>query len=288
MQTTLNNIDIRLLRIFKAIAESGGIAAAETTLNISRPAISTALSDLETRLGLNLASRGRGGFALTDEGEAVYAATLQLLTSLDTFGTHVNALHAQLRGSLNIGITDNLVTHEAMKITHALTELKREGDAVEINITMAPPAEIRKQVRAGALHVGVIPNPGNQAHFNYRALYEETTLLYCAAGRPVTAENVAHYDAVRSSQPASAALQDMESQLNHTATATDREGVAFLILTGRYIGFLPDHFAKRWVMEGRMQAVDPQRWTASTHYAVITRSDAQPNRIVERFLAHVD
>ena len=57
--TNLAEADLRLLRIFIAIAESGGLAAAELRLNISRSVISRHLKDLETRLGVRLCERGR-------------------------------------------------------------------------------------------------------------------------------------------------------------------------------------------------------------------------------------
>ena len=75
--------DIRLLRIFRTVVESGGFSAAEVELNISVSAISIAVADLEKRLGMKLCQRGRAGFALTDEGGEVYQAVLQLLASLE-------------------------------------------------------------------------------------------------------------------------------------------------------------------------------------------------------------
>ena len=64
----VQDVDLRLLRIFVTIVESGGLSAAESRLNIGRSTISTHLSDLEIRLGLKLCKRGRSGFELTDAG----------------------------------------------------------------------------------------------------------------------------------------------------------------------------------------------------------------------------
>ncbi|KFC50427.1 LysR family transcriptional regulator, partial [Halomonas sp. SUBG004] len=59
----MSDYDIRLVRIFlKTVVECGGFTAAETTLGISRSAISQHMSDLESRLGFSLCQRGRGGF----------------------------------------------------------------------------------------------------------------------------------------------------------------------------------------------------------------------------------
>ena len=153
----LSDIDLRLLRIYKTVVEAGGFAAAEVGLNISRAAISMAMSDLETRLGLRLCQRGRAGFSVTESGQRVYEAILQLFASIEGFRTQVNALHDQLKGDLNIGIADNLVTLPHMKITDALRQLKLKATDIGINISMMAPNEIEKAVLDGRLHVGAIP-----------------------------------------------------------------------------------------------------------------------------------
>ena len=130
-----------------------GVPAAESVLGIGRSAISQQMSDLEQRLGLRLCQRGRAGFALTEEGREVYQSSMQLLAALETFRTEVNGLHQHLRGELNIGLTDNLVTLPHMRITHALSRLKERGPDVQINIRMTPPSEVEQGVLDGRLHV---------------------------------------------------------------------------------------------------------------------------------------
>ncbi|MDU1797383.1 MAG: HTH-type transcriptional activator BauR, partial [Pseudomonas aeruginosa] len=85
----VSDFDIRLLRIFKTIVECGSFSAAESTLGLSRSAISLHMGDLEKRLGMRLCQRGRAGFALTDEGREVYRATQTLLAALEGFRAEV-------------------------------------------------------------------------------------------------------------------------------------------------------------------------------------------------------
>src|SRR5688572_26233314 len=81
----LSDMDLRLLKVFKSVADCGGMAAAELELNIGSSTVSRHVKDLETRLGLVLCRRGRAGFALTAEGQRVYNETLRLLASVDAF-----------------------------------------------------------------------------------------------------------------------------------------------------------------------------------------------------------
>ena len=75
----LSDMDLRLLRVFRSVVECGGMAAAGLELNIGVSTVSRHIKDLEIRLGLTLCRRGRAGFALSDEGQQIYAETLRLL-----------------------------------------------------------------------------------------------------------------------------------------------------------------------------------------------------------------
>lgn len=288
----VSDFDLRLIRVFKAVVESGGFTAAEAVLGIGRSAISIHMGDLEARTGLKLCQRGRSGFALTQEGREVYRAGLQLLTAMESFRTEVNALHRHLRGELNIGITDNLVSLPHMRITHALAALKEAGPEVRINIHMVPPSEVEVEVMDGHLHVGVVPTIGPLAGLDYRPLYSETARLYCGEGHSlfrrddatITDEDIAAAEAVLPSFALPPDGQRRHESLQGTATATDREGIAFLVLTGQYIGYLPEHFAARWVAEGRLRALRPDEWHYQVDYSTITRRGRRPHLVLETFL----
>ncbi|REG79533.1 LysR family transcriptional regulator [Marinomonas pollencensis] len=295
-QGQVSDADLRILRIFKTVVECGGFSAAEVDLNISRAAISIAISDLEVRLGFRLCQRGRSGFSLTNEGSQVYDYTLQLLSSLEDFRTHINALHQHLKGELNIGITDNLVTLPHTRITRALAALKDKGPQVTINIRMIPPTEVERGVLDGRLHVGIVPDLKILSGLEYRPLYEERSFLYCSDTHPLFHEDekkirkadLKDFDAVL---PAYAQTPDTKAQhqpLTSSATATDREGISFLILTGRYIGFLPDHVAASWVRDGRMRAILPNECHYITQFSAITRKGARANLVLETFIEQLD
>ncbi|WP_334313340.1 LysR family transcriptional regulator [Psychrosphaera algicola] len=88
----LSEYDLRLLRIFVAVVEHNGFAAAANTLGITRSTISIHMSNLETRMKLTLCLRGRGGFSLTEDGQVIYRAVMDLFESFDGFSLLVNSL----------------------------------------------------------------------------------------------------------------------------------------------------------------------------------------------------
>jgi len=292
----LGDSHIRLLRVFKVVIESGGFAAAEVELNISRPAISLAISELESLLNMRLCHRGRSGFSITEQGQHVYQSALQLLNSLATFKSQINAINTELVGDFNIGITDNLVTNPQMRITRSLSALKHRAPEVIINIRMMPPNDIETAILDGDLHFGVVPNLRTLPGINYQALYKEKSLLYCSEKHPlfnqdldrISDQALSQYDAVVPNYPQAAEIKQQQKILKATATSTDREGIAFLILTGRFVGFLPKHFAERWVAQDKIRAIEAHSRSFDTHFCAITSKGARSNLILEAYIEELD
>ncbi|WP_375058173.1 LysR family transcriptional regulator [Zobellella sp. DQSA1] len=288
----VTDFDLRLLRLFKVVAECGSFSAAESALGVTRSAVSLQMSDLEKRLGMRLCQRGRAGFALTDEGREVLRAGEVLLSAVENFRAEINQINRQLRGELNIGIVNNLVTQPHMEITRALKALRECSDEIRVNISMSTPGEIERGLFDGRLHVGAIPLTTPLSGLDYRLLYEERSSLYCSrehplfhAGAEPDDDTLGSVDAVVPGYRMTAEAMGLHQLLNCTATASDREGIAFLILTGSYIGYLPDHYATNWVAKGQMMPLCPERLFFDSKLAVVTRKGRRPNLILESFLA---
>lgn len=288
----VTDIDLRLLRIFKMVVDCGGFSAAEASLNISGAAISIAMSDLETRLGCRLCQRGRSGFAVTQEGKKVYESTKKVLLALDEFRSEINAIHSHLEGELNVGMTDNLVTLPHMCISNTISNLKAREPNVRIHLRMMPPDDIEVDVLEGQLQVGVVPSMRPLPGCDYYPLYQEEFLLYCGSNHPffnqefdsLAPEDVERLDAVSPAYTEKTDSSNSYEKLNASATASDREGIAVLILSGSYIGYLPTHFADQWVKAGRMKPLLPNHFSFATKYSAIVRKSSYPSRLLQAFI----
>jgi DNA-binding transcriptional LysR family regulator len=157
---------------------------------------------------------------------------------------------------------------------------------------MIPPKDIELEVLDGRLHIGAVPELRPLTGLNYLPLYDELSCLYCSSEHPLFAIPEQELDRKLLSQQAAVlpayaqtvAVKEFMRDLKPAASSTDREGIAFLILTGQYIGYLPTHYAQRWVLEGRMRALLPEELNYSTAYAIITRKGARSNLVVKTFI----
>lgn len=128
-----------------------------------------------------------------------------------------------------------------------------------------------------------------------RLLYDEPSYLYCAAGHPLFTEHddtlnvadLAQYAAISPCYPLPPEARQVHDALTLRASTSDREGAAFLILTGRFIGFLPEHVAAQWVTAGKMRVLHAATQRYCIPFVLITRHDRRPNRVVDAFLSFV-
>ena len=287
----VSDFDLKLLRVFKTVAECGSFSAAESLLGITRSAISLHMSDLEKRLGMRLCQRGRAGFSLTDEGREILRLSDTLLASMESFRQQVNQLNRQLRGEFSIALINNLVTTPQMQITDALAEMRRRAPEVRINLSMSTPADIERGLLDGRIQVGALPLTVPLSGLDYQPLYTERSSLYCSHTHPLFGSaslpddaQLQALDAVAPGSRMTAETIGLHQRFNCSASASDREGIAFLILTGQFVGFLPDHYANHWVARGMMRALAPQRFCFDSRIALVTRKGRRPNAILELFL----
>ncbi|MFH7352582.1 LysR family transcriptional regulator, partial [Acinetobacter bereziniae] len=282
----VTDFDIKLLKIFKTVCDCHSFTAAESILGISRSAISLHMSDLENRLGIRLCQRGRAGFALTDEGREVLQYIEMLTASIEDFRAKINQMHNQLKGEFNIGIINNLVTMQSAYITKSLAQLAEENSEVVINISMSTLSDIECRVLDNRLHAGAIPLVSPLSGLDYFHLYQENSFLYCGENHPlfnhtgkINPKDLKQWNTVLPNYAISPEAMKLHQLLNCSATASDREGIAFLILTGKFIGFLPDHYARKWVVDGFMKPIMQNVMHYSTPICLITHKGKNVNII---------
>ena len=287
----LSDMDLRLLQVFKSVVECGGMAAAELELNIGTSTVSRHMKDLETRLGLTLCRRGRAGFALTPEGQRVYEETLRLLASVRSFRDGIDDIHARMGGQLAVAVFDKTASNPAARIGEAIAAFGRQAPEVELQLHVGPINAIERGVIDGSYQVGIIPAHRSSQSLVYTDLFGETMLLYCGAGHPIFGADHAglDWDAVRAYPFAGLGYHSPNMELSHrarfarAATGFDQESIATLILSGRYLGFLPDHYAEDFERRGRMQAVRPELLRYECRFVGLVRRSPAPSRAAQAF-----
>lgn len=289
----VGDVDLRLLRVFKAVADCGGMAAAELELDIAMSTISRHVKDLELRLGLVLCRRGRAGFALTPEGERVYAATEHLLDATNAFRGSLHDIHQRMGGELHVALFEKTASNPLAHVAEAVGRFRALAPTVALHLHVGTIALIERGVIDGKYHLGVIPEHRRSESLHYDELFDETMLLYAGRGHPwfddERRDARRSWAALRTQPLAGLGFHSPNLKLTHarrlerSATASDQEAVATLVLSGAFVGFLPAHYAEPFVAAGRMRAVAPKVLYYRCRFSCIRRHGATHSRVAATF-----
>lgn len=278
----VSDIDLRLLRIFVAVVESGGYSLAGARLNAAESTISSHMTELEHRLGMRLCERGRSGFKLTKDGEEVYQATRELLADVARYRDRLATLKPALGGTLNIGLPDATLSNTESRLVEAFAAYHKASPGIALDIQMLNPRDLERKVVEGALHLAIAPEHRRVAGLAYIPLFIERNYLYCARAHPLFTRDdatITQFDLDAADRISRGYLERFDeaffSKPASGATVAQIEAAALLILTGLFIGFLPDHYARPWILDGQLRAIKPDHIVYSAHFNIITRRKAE-------------
>ena len=264
----VHDVDLRLLRIFVAIVECGGLAAAESRLNIGRSTISSHLSDLEVRLGLKLCKRGRSGFELTEPGRVTYQASLELLQQCEAFASTVASSKDELTGRVTIATIDTMVSDPRCGVARVISALKAKGNNIQFDINVCEAREVETSVVNGRSLVGLGVSRHHLRGLDYYPLHNETNFLYCGKGHPLfdcksseVTKLLESAEVITSNYMRDKEVRNDGLNYQNSATAYHDEGIAHLILSGEFIGYLPEHYANYWVDKGLFKSILPEKYS---------------------------
>ncbi|WP_281647792.1 LysR family transcriptional regulator [Parendozoicomonas sp. Alg238-R29] len=281
-----------MLRIFVTIVNCSGFSAAQSVLNIGQSTISEYVSRLETRMGTRLCYRGRGGFRLTEAGEKVFESAQRLLSSVESFRQEVSVLTGDIQGELRLGLIDNTITNEEFPILSILKEFQEIHPNVHIHLETRSPHDLEQRILSGALHLAISPFPVHIQGILYEKLFDEQHLLYCGEEHPLfRKENVRMADIQQSpvvvhGYEHEADLVSIQAKVAG-AIIDNMESEALLIMTGNYVGLLPNHYARQFEEAGKIKALLPETLCYASSFYLAHRKNEHLPVVLTAFTQHL-
>lgn len=175
-------LSLRQLEYIRAVHQTGSLTEAARLLNVSQPAISVAISAVETRLGQQVFHRAKGARAtLTPFGRA-YVAEVDALLS------HAEALEDPRRQSarqmarLVIGCFDDLAPQLLAPVLH---HLRTALPGLDIRVRAADFATLATGVATGEIDLALTYDLGLDAGVDRITLFEKHPYAFLAQDDPL-------------------------------------------------------------------------------------------------------
>lgn len=141
-------INLELYRIFYAVAEAENISKASENLNISQPAVSKQIKNLEISLGGPLFIRTSKGVKLNEVGEKIFIKVKQALSLFNDVEKSFKDFENLNIGTIKVGISTTLVKKYLVRYIKKFHELYPN---ILIEISTDPTSEMIKLLKIGLI-----------------------------------------------------------------------------------------------------------------------------------------
>jgi LysR family transcriptional regulator for metE and metH len=175
-------LEIRHLRLVRAIAEEGGPTHAAARLHLTQSAVSHQLAELEARLGVALFTRVRRKLQLTPAGRRVLELSR---TALDEFAR----VERELRDTGARARTPLRISTECFTCYHwlppVLPALQRDHPQVDVRIVIEATRKPIAALLRGELELAVVSSPVRDRHLVVERLFDDEWVVVLSPTDPL-------------------------------------------------------------------------------------------------------
>lgn len=291
-------IRLRHLHTFVAVAQQGTLGRAAETLNLSQPALSKTLNELEQLTGTRLFDRGRLGAQLTLVGEQFLTHAVKVLDALNTAGQSLTRRNDVPGDVVRIGA---LPTAALGILPAVIGQFHKQQRNITLQVATMNNTMLLAGLKSGELDLGIgrMSDPELMSGLNYELLFLESLKLVVRPRHPilndtVTLSRVMEWPVVVSPkgtvprQTAETLLQTQGCKLPSGCIETLSASLSRqLTVDFDYVWFVPSGAVKEDLRQGTLVALPVTTSSPGEPIGVLTRVEAPLSTATQTLLSAI-
>lgn len=177
-----NNLSIRHLRAFVAVAHSGSFTRAAEQLHLTQSSLTATIKQLEQQTGLVLLDRTTRRVLLNAEGERFLPVAERLLSDFDTAMTDLQAVAEQQHGHVGVAASPSTI---ARLLPPVIDDYHRRHPSIGILLRDDSAAGIEQHVLANEVDFGIGGNHSNLPELDYTPILRDRFGVVASLDHPV-------------------------------------------------------------------------------------------------------
>ena len=180
-----SHVKLRQLKLLVALDEYRHLGQAAEALNITQPAVSKSLAEVETVFGAQLFTRSVRGTFPTPEGDLVIQLARLILSELDRT---VEELAARAQGITSRVCIGAVGPGAHLLLARTVVALKKRSAMTTVVVEEEPLEVLLQQLRVGKIDIVLsrIDPTLVDDDLDVRRLYDEPAVVICGPGHPLT------------------------------------------------------------------------------------------------------
>jgi len=294
----IQRMRLRHINGFVAVAQERSLSRAAEKLNLSQPALSKTLTELEALTGNRLLVRHRQGTLLTEQGEQFLGYATRVLEALAAAGHALDRLEDAPAKMLRIG---TLPTTALGMLPQAIGQYQQAHPYSRIQVVTGTNTGLLAQLKAGEIDVAIgrMADPEMMSGLAFELLLLESLLMVTRPGHPllsetVTLERALSYSAIVSPK-GTVPRHNTENLLSTQGFSLPAQYIETLsaslarqmTLQFDYVWFVPSSAVKTDIATGQLVPLPLPTQGMEEAVGILTRNDGQPSEAVLAFIATV-
>lgn len=161
---------VKQVRAFVAVAKTQSFAEACGLVNLSQPALSIAIKNLEADVGGPLLTRTTRTLSLTPEGEEFLSVAERLLNDWDEAFEDIHNLFSLRRGKIAIAAMPSFASNQLPEV---FVKFRQVHPEVNISVQDIVAEQVVSQVRSGRVEIGICFDPGESEDLRFQPLFQD-------------------------------------------------------------------------------------------------------------------
>jgi DNA-binding transcriptional LysR family regulator len=291
----LESFTLDQLRALLAVTEEGSFSAAARKLHRVQSAVSTAMANLETQLGVALWDRSTKVARLTDQGQAIVAAARKVCTEVDDLRKLAAGMVVGLEASVSLCVD---ILFPVPALVDLCKQFRGEFPSVDLRVDTQTMTGVSARVIEGSATIGVAAPMGVAPGLERKVLTAIQMVPVVAADHPLATVRGAISTARLRSE-----IQLVLSELHgeghpdqavlstRTWRVRDLHAKHALLRAGLGWGNLPEHLVREDLRARRLARIRVEAWGEDEHtlyLSAVYRGDVTFGPAHRWLLAHLE
>jgi DNA-binding transcriptional LysR family regulator len=292
---------LNALQALVAALEEGSLRSAARRLDVSQPALTKMIRELEIELAAPLLVRTTQGVLPTAQGQVLFERARKVARELQTATEQINQLGGHMKGELNISAVPVAVM---LLIPEALRTFGREFPDIKLRVSEELYMAHLQRLRSGQVDIAVggIPEGLSSGEFITEALMSTTMVVVVRKGslraRAKHLSQLVDAKWVYTGSPGPSQAPDTGYALQlferhglpsppMGAVVNSTLALLSLVSSGDYVGLLPRQIAEHPLAQPYVSIVPVQEESLSLSIGAMVRSDSVVLPAIRHFIAHL-
>ena len=275
------DLTIRQLRALATLASSGSITAAANKLNLTQPAVTLQLRNLQDLAGLPLIQRTNDGMILTDAGQEVLALFERVESAIASCATSLDMIAGRSGGRVSIGA----VSTAKYFVPFAIAAFSKLYPRIDISLSIGNRQEIRQALRGYELDFAIMGRPPSDIEVETHLIGDHPHVIIAPKGHWLTGDfglaavDLAH-ETFLTREQGSGTRMLMEQLFEATALQptigmemSSNETIKQAVIAGLGIAFISAHTVATELEDGRLVTLDVAGLPVVRQWFVVRRKD---------------